>query len=226
MLLGTPLRLRDVFAVQNELRITTEPLVVDVAGDSLPELLVSTDLGLVYALDAAGRPVAGWPRKLLPDLFPSALLAADVDGVGSDYEILAVSQVSAAALTAVGGSTRPGWTATGGGSSHRRYAVAGAALQARDRLVRAERPLLAYPNPAREGLVQLRITAQESGPFALSIYNLEGQRVWEQNGTLRAGTQEIPWNCSGMASGVYLCRFVSAAAGVPSPRVEPITLLR
>ena len=225
MLLGTPLRLANVYALQNPVRITTEPLVADVAGDSLPELLVGTDLGLVYAIDAAGRIVPGWPRKLLPDKFPSALLATDVDGQANDLEVLAVSQVSAAALTAPGGSLRPGWTSTGGNLARRRYAVAGPPLQARDRLVRAERAFMAYPNPARGAQVQLRITAQD-GPFALSIYNLEGQRVWEQNGTLRAGTQEIAWNCSGMASGVYICRFVSAAAGVPSPRLEPITLVR
>jgi hypothetical protein len=86
------------------------PLVADVAGDSLPELIVGTDLGLVYAIDAGGRPVAGYPRKLLADRFPATLLAADVDAAGGDLEILAVSSIAAGAVSPAGGTLQPGWT--------------------------------------------------------------------------------------------------------------------
>jgi hypothetical protein len=90
----------------------------------------------------------------------------------------------------------------------------------------AERPLLAYPNPAKTDVVQLRMTAQSAGPFDLRIYTLEGEEVFARQGTLVPGTQEVPWRCGDLAPGVYFCRFVSAAAGVPSPQIEPISLVR
>jgi hypothetical protein len=94
------------------------------------------------------------------------------------------------------------------------------------RLRASERALLAYPNPARTDVVQLRITARRAGPFDLRIYTLEGEQVFARSGTLAPGTQEVPWRCADLAPGVYFCRFVSAAAGVDTPQIEPISLVR
>jgi M6 family metalloprotease-like protein len=226
-LLNSPRALRDAYAVQNPVRIVAGPIVADVAGDSLPEILVATDLGLVYALDADFGVVDGYPRKMLPDLFPAELCAADVDGDGAP-EIVGVASIAANAAAPPGGSARSGWWARGGNFARTGFVPAPAALRpgAGTRLAAAERPLLAYPNPAPGDVVQLRMTAARAGEFALAIYTLEGERVFERRGTLVAGTQEIPWRVGDLAPGVYVCRFVSPAAGVPTPMVEAITLLR
>jgi hypothetical protein len=207
-------------------QVTAGPLLADVAGDSLPEILVTTDLGLVYVFDGGGRLVAGYPRKVLPDLFPAALLAGDVDGDAGAVEAVAVSAVSAVALAPDGGSGRVPWGAEGGDAGRRRFAAALPPVQAAARLRRLERPILAHPNPSRDGLVQLRITALRPGPYDVRIYNLEGEQVFESRGMLTPGTVEIPWRCGACASGVYLARFVSPAAGVTTPLVEPITVVR
>ena len=223
----TPRPLRDIYAVRFPLRIVAAPVVADVAGDSLPEILVTTDLGLVYALDAAGNPVPGYPRKMLPDLFAAALAVADVDADG-DPEIVAVSSIAANAASLPGGSSRAGWVTRGGNFARTAFTATPAALGpgAGTRLAALEKPLLAYPNPARGGVVQLRMTAARPGPFAVAIYTLEGERVFERRGTLETGTLEVPWHCGDLAPGVYVCRFVSEAAGVTSPMLSPITLLR
>jgi hypothetical protein len=225
LLLETPRPLRNAFAVQSDPQVTSGPLVVDVAGDSLPEILVGTDVGLVYALDAGGNVVSGFPRKLLPDLADAALISGDADEDGAP-EILGVVGVTANALGPAGGSGLAGWSAPSGDASRRNFAVAGPRITAASRLRARERPLLAYPNPARTGLVRLRITADQPGPYSVAIYNLEGERVFESSGTLRAGTQEIPWSTGGLASGLYVCRFLSAAAGAAKPLIEPITIVR
>jgi hypothetical protein len=226
-LLNTPLVLRDAFAVRNPLEIVAAPMVADVAGDSLPEILVTTDRGLVYALDANGHVVDGYPRKMLPDRFPAAIYAADVDADGAP-EIFGLSSIAANAAAPPGGSLRAGWTVPGGDFARTRFATTPGPLQspAATRLQALERPLVAYPNPARDGMVQLRMTASRPGPFTVAIYTLEGERVFEQHGTLAAGTQEIAWRCAGMAPGVYVCRFVSEAAGIVEPMTAPITLVR
>ncbi len=226
-LLNTPRNVREIFALQDEVRITTAPLLADVTGDALPEILFATNLGLVYALDASGTNVPGYPRKALPDLAPSALLAADLDGLQSSREVVAVSPLHAVAFALPGGGANgPAWSSLGGGPGRTGY-VAPAAAGSSERLQALERPFIAYPNPARSAQrVRLRIAARSSGPYEIRIYNLEGEQVWERRGMTQTGVQEIEWNVSALASGVYLCRFVSPAAGVTAPLVEPITLLR
>jgi len=221
----TPVAIQDVYPLQNPVHITGGPVIADVAGDALPEILVTTDLGLVYALDAGGRVVAGYPRKMLPDLFPAVVVAADLNG-DAVPEVVGVASLAAAATDPAGGSPRTGWMSAGANGARTFFTATPAAVTAQARILGAEKPLVAYPNPARGGEVRLRLTAAQSGAFALAIYTLEGQRVFERNGTLAAGTQEIAWRPGGLAPGVYLCRFVSAAAGVPQPLIEPITILR
>ncbi len=229
-LFGTPRLVREMFALQSELEITTPPLVADVSGDDLPEILFGTSIGLLYALDASGTLVAGFPRKALPDLLPAVLLAEDLDGVAGTREVIGVSAVSASVFALPGGlSARPAWGTPRGGAARTGFVAAeGIPIAAApDRLRSLERPFRAYPNPARTDQVRLRIAAQGDGPYEIRIYNLEGELVFESRGMARAGApQEVPWSVAHLASGVYLCRFVSPAAGVTAPLVERITVVR
>ncbi len=225
-LLGTPITLRDAYAVQRAPLITAGPLLMDLVGDALPEIIVTTDLGLVYAFDAGGTIVDGFPRKLLADLFPPALLAADLDTDATSPELLAVTGIAVNVVAPAGGSSRAGWAHVAGDGAHSRSAPRTTPVAAAARLRASERLLLAYPNPARTDVVQLRITALQAGPFDLRIYTLEGEQVFARSGTLEPGTQEVPWRCADLAPGMYFCRFVSAAAGVETAHVEPICLVR
>ena len=230
-LFSTPRAVQDLFALRSATHIVTPPVVADVTGDALPEILCSTDTGLLYALDASGALVPGYPRKVLPDLYPAALLAEDLDGVRETREVIAVSSASASVFSLPGGASEsPGWVSLGAGAARTSFATAAPAGPVGGpgtRLAALEQPFLAYPNPARGQQVLLRITASSEGPYEIRIYNLEGELVFENHGVAHAGAaQEIPWSVSHLASGVYLCRFVSVAAGVPSPLVERISVLR
>ena len=124
---------------------------------------------------------------------------------------------------------RPGWTMEKGGAGRTGFAHAEGTPVAdgAPRLRALERPFLAHPNPSRGEAVWLRIAAPVEGPYEIRIYNLEGELVFENRGMTQPGTtQEVAWSVSDVASGVYLCRFWSAAAGVSSPLVERITVLR
>ncbi|MFQ5598971.1 MAG: immune inhibitor A domain-containing protein [Candidatus Krumholzibacteriia bacterium] len=229
-LLNTPLEVQEIFALQADVQIISAPVVADVAGDALPEILFTTDLGIVYAVDADGGVVDGYPRKALPEAFRGVMLAADLDGDAATRELVAVSPVAAAVFAPAGGdASLPGWTSAGGGPARTGFATADAqgVGDAGDRITNLERAFVAYPNPARQGRVYLRISARSDGPYDIRIYNLEGQLVFARQGVVRAGApQEIEWRLGDLASGIYLCRFVSAAAGVTSPLIEPITLVR
>jgi hypothetical protein len=228
--LNTPRDVREVFALREETKIVTPPLLVDVTGDPLPEILFATDLGLIYTLDATAQVLPGYPRKALPDLAPASLLAADLDGLDNSLEVIGVSSINAAVFSLPGGGAGgPAWSSLGAGPGRTAFVGTDSTLvgDAGERIRQLERPFMAYPNPARKANhVQLRITARSAGPYEIRIYNLEGEQVWSQSGMTRTGVQEIEWSVGALASGVYLCRFVSAAAGVTSPMVEPITLVR
>ena len=62
--------------------------------------------------------------------------------------------------------------------------------------------------------------------FELALPDVEPVILGPGDAVVQRGTLEIPWRCDDCASGVYLCRFVSAAAGVTAPLIEPITVLR
>jgi hypothetical protein len=225
-LFNTPLEVRDLFALRSPGTLLSPAVVADVGGDALPEYVFATDLGLVYALDVDGEPLPGYPRKTLIDLLPSAILLADVDADAATREIVAVSTLSAAVLAPGGDASIPGWTEITGTSARTRFSPSTAPRPESDRLLALERPFFAYPNPASDDVVRLRITARSQGPYDIRIYNLEGEQVFQQNGIATQGTQEIVWATGELASGTYLCRFVSAAAGVTSPLIEPVTLVR
>lgn len=226
-LFNTPIEVRDLFALRSEGELTTPAVVADVTGDALPEYVFATDLGLVYVLDADGGLLPGFPRKMLIDLLPSALILDDLDDDTATRELVAVSPLAASVLAPAGGAAAsPGWTQIAGNAAQTRFARAGAELPEAGRVARLERPFVAYPNPTNEPLVRLRITARSEGPFDIRIFNLEGELVFQRRGVAAEGTQEIEWPTGGLASGTYLCRFVSAAAGVTTPLIEPVTLLR
>lgn len=228
--LNTPRDVREIFALRVATTVVTPPLLVDVTGDPLPEILFATDLGLIYALDATAQVLPGYPRKALPDLAPTTLLVADLDGPDESLEVIGVSSINAAVFSLPGGgSGGPGWFSLGAGPGRTAFVDTDPDLvgDAGERIRQLERPFAAYPNPARKARsVHLRITARSAGPYEVRIFNLEGEQVWSQSGMTRSGVQEIEWSVGGLASGVYLCRFVSPAAGVTSPLVEPITLVR
>ncbi len=69
-----------------------------------------------------------------------------------------------------------------------------------------------YPQPA-DGRINLRYTLAEDGWVELAVYDLSGRRVATLvNGEQSAGRHEVSWDCSGVSTGVYLCRLETNAA--------------
>ncbi len=61
-----------------------------------------------------------------------------------------------------------------------------------------------YPNPFNP-VTHIRFGLPQRGDARLSVYNMKGQVVAELvNGTYDAGSYEVVFNASGLASGVYI----------------------
>jgi hypothetical protein len=74
-----------------------------------------------------------------------------------------------------------------------------------------------YPNPFNHQ-TRLRYHLPESAHVQLVVYNTMGQRVHVLvNTLLQAGTHEIRWDASGLASGVYISALTAGGQTVQRP---------
>lgn len=64
---------------------------------------------------------------------------------------------------------------------------------------------LAYPNPNRDGLVRMAFRMVKKGSYQVTVYSLDGQRVYHLSGDADAGAWPMPVaDLRKMASGIYL----------------------
>jgi hypothetical protein len=74
--------------------------------------------------------------------------------------------------------------------------------------------VFAYPNPARQGMVTIRYTLDESSEVEVSIYDLAGNEVTKASTSGFGGLDnEWIWDASSIAPGVYFCRVQAMQAG-------------
>lgn len=89
------------------------PAVGDINGDGAREILMANPSGIVYAWNADGATLAGWPRRLSPAVNGPAALA-DLDG-DQTLDIIIAHGDTLSALRHDGGSL-PGWPYAAGSS--------------------------------------------------------------------------------------------------------------
>ena len=71
-----------------------------------------------------------------------------------------------------------------------------------------------YPNPTEGQSTTIRYTLGQEAQVDIRIYDLSGDLVAEFPGTGLAHTDnEIVWDLSGVASGIYLCRVEARGTG-------------
>jgi flagellar hook assembly protein FlgD len=67
-----------------------------------------------------------------------------------------------------------------------------------------------YPNPFNP-TTTITYRLANPGRVSLKVYDQTGREVATlADGTERSGDHAITWNASGMASGMYYCRFVTS----------------
>jgi len=78
----------------------------------------------------------------------------------------------------------------------------------------AESSVYAYPNPADGDVVYIRYRLGDEADVAVSIYDVAGNLIEELVGDGLGNTEnEIAWQCSDVASGVYFCRLEARSVG-------------
>ncbi len=207
------------------------PILIDPPGERTMEILVTTPGGVLFAVypresgQAPPRQLAsGYPGQGSPAYGYDALTGTSalwtVGGDGFLYGFI---------LAEAGEGTRGIFTQEG-------YAPERTNVFPLDSLpdlpgeesLLTESSVYAYPNPVRGGLVNFRCRLGEAAQINLAIYDVAGNLIAELQATGIGGTEnEITWDCSGVASGVYFGRMAARAdSGKESVVFCPIAIAR
>ncbi|HEU5107639.1 MAG TPA: S8 family serine peptidase, partial [Micromonosporaceae bacterium] len=87
--------------------LVTSPVLGDLDGDGLPEVVAMTAQGDVFARGADGRPLPGWPVRLRGTHEQSSPLIADLEGDGAAEVVLAMDRK--VHVLGSDGRPLPGW---------------------------------------------------------------------------------------------------------------------
>ena len=195
--------------------IEAPPILADINNDASPDIFAGTRGGLLYGLTAEGLSLPGFPL-LVPGPILSSPLIDDLDNDGTLELIIYTANGSAQLfhLETIDPSYTGNkiiWGQLGGGPGN-----AGKLLQqpgeiatpTETSLLPAARAYL-YPNPIRNGdRARIRFFLLEPAEITMTIYNPLGERVADltHNNPMPNTDNEIAWDVSDYASGLYICR--------------------
>jgi hypothetical protein len=83
-----------------------------------------------------------------------------------------------------------------------------------------------YPNPAKQGVMTVRVPLEEPAELEVEIFDVAGQRIERRVVEGSATVNEIVWDTSNVASGLYIVRVeatehsATGAVGTAAPRSE------
>ncbi len=220
---GYPLVLADRFPLDPATRWTGACVVLDADGDGGNDLLLATDGGHLLAFDARGRLLPGTPLlfgdrgenglvagpESAPDLWLVVPGGRSTPGIGHRHVDGRVAGWRVAGMTATSA-----WLGPGGGALRRGTTGTPTAIAVAPAADVAGADFIVYPNPAGGDAVTFRYTAAVGGEVAITVFDLEGEQVARLRHVGAAGlVQELPWNISTLASGVYMCRLMPPGGG-------------
>ncbi len=189
--------------------IDSSPILGDADGDGYPDIIVGTKDGRIVGYSRDGRMVGGFPLPVGGPVRSSPLLInLDRD---SDVELLVACDdgfIYAWDLPAQDTEESMPWPMYGFDAGHTNYfpkeklpelpALAGDLLP--------QKTAFNYPNPAGDETI-IRYFLKEDAAVGIRVYDLSGMLVDQFPGPGQGRTHnERIWDCSGFASGVYLCR--------------------
>jgi hypothetical protein len=238
------LLLREAHLVREERAdgVASTPLIADVTGDGLGEVLVVSQFGLLHAFASNGREVSGFPRAWCGGSAVAPLLV-DVPEVGASpaqralflYDALGdtlaqARRTRAARLTGVAcapphapAQRSAEWMGRAGGAFRLARPSGGFVVQPQSAdLVAQDYEPRIVPNPCRGTSARVRFFSGDQQTARVTLYSMEGQQVLTASAAADAGlTAEVPFSSQRLVPGGYVCRL--DYVGPHGPTTEMMT---
>ncbi len=204
-----------------EYAFLSEPLVVDVSGDSLPEILVGTNGGMLLAFQSNGKklsngfPIAAGNFEYGETVSPmSFFVEKTLDSLSGPqvyaFQRNSVSGFHLAKSSATALSSAKAWHVPGNGNSRTNYFDASKLPEPRVAdSVESIGEFFIYPNPVRGGKANLRYSlGMNAKSVTLEFYDITGLCVFSQKlGTAAKGANQFDnLDLSRLGSDVYTAR--------------------
>ena len=195
--------------------IEAPPVLADIDGDSSPDIFVGTRGGLLYGLTARGQHLPGFPLMVAGPIVASPLID-DLDDDGTLELVVYTADGSAQLfhLEAIdpaytGNDIIWGQLGGGPGNAGRLLREMGEIAPPPDTVLLPPDRAYLYPNPVRYGdHARIRFFLSQPAAVSVAIYNPIGEKVGAltHDNPVPNTDNEIAWDVTDYASGLYLCR--------------------
>jgi M6 family metalloprotease-like protein len=184
------------------------PLALDVNNDGLLDLIYSTKKGQVLACSITGQTISEYQLSTGGSLSVNPMvIQLDFD---EELELVAITDsgnVYAWQLEAPYNSENNIWLQANYNSSNNAYIEGYTAYQSISAALMPPKKVYNYPNPNKGDFTNIRYYLNEPATVTIRILDAAGALVDEFEGPGFGQTDnEIPWNVSNIASGVYICQ--------------------
>lgn len=208
--------------------IECEPVIADADADGRPDILIGTDAGELFAIDAGGRTVGGYPRFAGSGDCLSYAVSEGTSATNYTGRLFAISDdnrlygmtIKSRPLTA-----EESWYQSGRGALHQNFrgtsVLDPSGFSGNGLIV----DFYNYPNPATN-YTNIRFRLAEEGTVTIQVYDLSGRLVYEDQAAGAEVASEYKWNLDGYPSGVYICRLEASSSSSSEVQTHKIAVVK
>ena len=189
------------------------PLLIDIDGSGIPDIISTTSGGQVLSFTEKGKSISDFMLSTGGNLSVSpVILQLDDD---QELELMAITDQGNCyvwQLPATGGSGNE-WLSENYNASNNILINNFSAYKPVTDALMPESRAYNYPNPNKDNFTKIRYYLNENSNVKIRIFDASGLLIDEFSGPGEGQVDnEIPWDVSSVASGVYLCK-IEAKSG-------------
>ncbi len=190
------------------------PLVLDVDGDGSPDFLVASNQGNIFGFSRNGKALPGFPLSTGGTLSGTpAVVQMDAD---NQMELVAVTTngtVYAWQLETAQDDPSLVWLQESNNAGRNLFLTTPLTYKTLTNALMPAKRVFNYPNPNTGATTKIHYYLNEAATVTIRIFDVSGMPVATFNGPGIGGADnEISWDVSDVASGIYLCRVEARSA--------------